>query len=280
MIKFFRKIWNKVSTIRTKFSEWLNKDSKIEQTSTKVKSIKNLVSGGTMITLFCYVFTWSYFDVFGINYFSHFEYTDIYNFTLGRFNLFTNLILLTSTIAIMFGGFFIEFKTNKEANKQKQQQEQNKQDEQPIFYFSKRQAVVLWLMVFPYVLITSLFIYQYSNSFENALQALGVLGIAILCIYLHQKAKHDIFLILLIIIVSMIGIPLGQVFAGDRFKSEEYINLVNVDGDMLLKKSQIVIGQNKNTFIIIDKNDSIVEFISKSKVDKVKFKGNLKIKEK
>ncbi|WP_108867504.1 hypothetical protein [Aquimarina aquimarini] len=238
------------------FSKWLNKESKVKQASLNLKLIKNFISGTIIITLFCYSFTTSYYASFGVDYFLHFEYVDIYNFTLGRFDLFFNSILLVSLLALMFGGFFVKLKTNKE-------------DE----YFSKGQILILGLMLFLPLFFVSWLVFDYSNSIDNVLITIALLGLAILSIYLHRKAKHDIFLIFFIILISIKGKILGKVFAKERFQYEKDINLIDVEGNEKLKNSQLVIGQNKTTFIIINKRDSVVEFIPKSKVDKVSLKS-------
>lgn len=255
-----KKIINTINRRLIKFSNWTNKCSSVKQSSLKLGTWRSLVWNTFIITLFCFSFTYCYYDWFGINYFLHLDYTDIYNFTISRLSVFFSSTLFISFLLIVFLGFFV---TKNECKKN----------------FSNLQLWILRIYLIIPLLFTLGFVYSYSNSLKNVFATLGMIAILLFSFYMQNKVKHYLFLIVFIIIFTSIGMVLGKVFAEERYITSKYINLIDSSKNKnILSKSQLVIGQNKDSYIIINKKDTICEFIPKSSNIKISFKGNIKAK--
>ncbi|MCB9202181.1 MAG: hypothetical protein H6604_03910 [Flavobacteriales bacterium] len=241
-----------------KISKWLNDCSNVEHKSIKISPIRSMIGISLFITLFCYAFTYSYYGWFGINYFLNFEYSDIYNFTLARISVFFTILLLISFLPITFLGFFIV--KDKCEN-----------------YFSNFQLWILRLsFLLPTISFVLLFVYEYTGSVKQVTVTILILLLIGTSLYKQIKSSHDIFLIVLLIITPILGMVLGKTFAEDRFNSTNRIELV--DGSKkqkILNQDQIVIGQNKTSFIVLNKKDTICDIIPKSSNIIISLKGKL-----
>lgn len=257
---------NKIKRTKKKILDWLehaldwtDKSSDIKHEDLKIDLVNGAIINAFLITLFCFSFTYSYYNWFGVSYFLHFEYLDIYGFTLGRLSTFyesTFLILLTVMSSL---GFHLvgdkKFK-GKFSNMQK--------------------IILLFAILVPIFFIISL-TYKITGSiykvFVNTIIMLGLL----MSIYFQRKEKHDMFLIGIITMLMYFGSIFGKSFAKDRFKTMEYIDLIDSsNGEKKLKKHHLIIGQNKTQFIVIDRTDTTCIFIPKKDNIKVQFKGRVK----
>lgn len=238
----------------------MDRCSSVKQSSLKLQTWRGLAWNTFIITLFCFSFTYCYYDWFGINYFLHLDYTDIYNFAIGRLSVLFSSTLLVSFLLIAFLGFFV---AKNECKKN----------------FSNIQLWTLRVYLIIPLLFTLRFVYSYSNSLKNVFVTLGMIAILLFSFYMQKRVKHDLFLIAFIIVSTSIGMVLGKVFAEERYNSSKYINLIDSSNNKnILNKSQLVIGQNKDFYIVINKKDTICEFIPKSSKIKISFKGNIKAK--
>lgn len=252
--RFFRILKYKIYRI----SRYMNKCSNVRQESFKTSIFKTLALNGVALNLFCYSFTLNYYNWFGIYYFLHFDYTDVFNFTLGRLSVFFDLVLFSAFLPLMFLGFFIT---------------KNKCEE----FFSNLQV---WLLRFSGslpIFIIMLFVWEYSKSPRNVLTTFLIFIVLFSAFYKQLKFKHDIFLIVLVVLTPTIGKKLGAVFAKERFDEQKFIALVEDNSKKnILTNSDLVIGQNKTAYIVINKKDTICQFIPKSKNIRISFKGQIK----
>lgn len=259
MILFYKKDKKKKKTnILLVFLEWIDKKSNVKFEKIKINLINGVLWYSLILSLFCFSFTFSYFDSYGILYFHHFDYSDIYNFTLSRISMFFDVALYILTIAVAFLGFYMM---------------KNKEED----YFTNLQVSILWFILLSPVLYIILFVYYYTNSIISVIVNTVILIGLIIMLYKQQKEKHDIFLIGIIALLMFIGKLLGNEFAKNRFNEKEFIELEKIsNGEKILNECLLVIAQNNAQFIIINKQDTSVVLYPKSENIKVNFKGRIK----
>lgn len=236
---------------------WMNRCSNVKHSSLKFKPSLGIISFSILITLFCFAFTYSYYAWFGVDYFLHFDNSDMYNFTLGRISVFFSIAMLIAFLSIAFIGFFV---TKNECNE----------------YFSNYQLWILRIVMLLPIFITIIFVFKYSDSIKKALIVISFFILIFFAFYKQNKFKHDIFLFALMIIIPLIGMITGKKFAEDRFNSNLRIELIRLsDNHKILDKFQKIIGQNKTSYIILNEKDTICNFIPKSSDIVISFKGKI-----
>ncbi|MFE8422492.1 hypothetical protein ABHQ57_00390 [Tenacibaculum sp. ZH5_bin.1] len=240
------------------FFKSLDENSKVKYKDLKIDTVKGVVWNTLLLTLFCFSFTYTYFEWYGVLYFHHFDYSDIYNFTISRISVFFSSALYILLVLVSFLGFYIT------KNKSKK-------------YFTNLQVIMLKIaLMFP-LLYIMFFMFSYSKSTYSVIRNSFILLFLVFAIYKHQKEKHDVFLIVIIAFTLVIGKLLGEEFAKERFKAKDYINLIDVVSEnKILKSEELVIGQNNSQYIIINKKDTSYTFYPKSDKVKVTFKGKIK----
>ncbi|MFB9121448.1 hypothetical protein ACFFUE_09665 [Bergeyella porcorum] len=209
------------------------------------------ILNGIAVTTFCYSFTYTYFDFFGVNYLGTSDYSDVYRFTLGNLSVFFLILSLALFLfLILVVMCLVKYRKNRR---------------------DKNISTLLSLSVF--IIFIASFILSYSGSFYDVLLFLiAIFFFGFMLIVLLNQNNYYFLLFLFSICTSfLLGGKLGNVFAKDAIKfGNNYDILLNKKS--ILNEHQMYIGENSEALFIYDKQNKETDLIRKSDNITIKIK--------
>ncbi|WP_408041088.1 hypothetical protein [Tenacibaculum amylolyticum] len=160
-------------------------------------------------------------------------------------------------------------KNNKNKNKKKKKKKNKKKKRKSLSYGDVFLFLVISLSI-TYIVYLALSILMGEYSLIVIIYS----WIIILMFFYKIDSMNSLVLIIIACLIYLNGFLLGKSYAKLFYEQgKSSTKLLDSNNHNILKKSQIIIGQNETAFIILDKNDSIVNYIKKSDIEKVSFKA-------